>query len=109
MCRSYRATLWNNRKLRRITIIGILIMGYALAEIGFSVYIGSLVMFADGLHNASDGLALAVAFWAEKVVSHWCAPLACYTRLLSICSDMYIPVTPSMTVESKLHIREDLI
>ena len=34
---------------------------------GVAVYVNSLVMIADGLHNASDGLALAVAFWAEKV------------------------------------------
>jgi hypothetical protein len=34
---------------------------YSVVEIGLSVYLNSLVMFSDGLHNASDGLALVVS------------------------------------------------
>ena len=31
------------------------------------MYVDSLVMLSDGIHNGSDALALVVAFWAEKV------------------------------------------
>eukprot|EP00037_Helgoeca_nana_P022324 m.227877 g.227877 ORF g.227877 m.227877 type:complete len:635 (+) comp25958_c0_seq2:139-2043(+) len=60
-------TVWNNRKLRRIATIGVLMALYSVAEIGISTYLNSLVMFSDGLHNGSDCLALLVAFWAEKM------------------------------------------
>lgn len=40
--------------------------GYSLAEIGVALVLDSLIMFSDGLHNLSDGVALGVAFWAEK-------------------------------------------
>lgn len=43
------ASIANSSKLRRITTIGILVMGYAAVEIGYAVYIGSLAMFADGI------------------------------------------------------------
>lgn len=35
-------------------------------ELVVSLWINSLVMFSDGLHNLSDGLALVVAFYAER-------------------------------------------
>ena len=58
---------WFRRpKLRSIFLIGLLSTSYAVAEITLSLVLHSLVMFSDGLHNLSDGLALAVAFWAEK-------------------------------------------
>jgi len=35
------------------------------------MYVDSLVMLSDGIHNGSDALALVVAFWAEKTkMSH---------------------------------------
>lgn len=55
-----------NKKLVLIFVMGILTTLYSLAEIGIALQFGSLVMFADGLHNLSDGLALAIAFWAEN-------------------------------------------
>jgi Co/Zn/Cd efflux system component len=32
---------------------------YSIAEIAFSLHFDSLVIFSDGLHNLSDGVALA--------------------------------------------------
>lgn len=57
---------FRNKKLVVIFIMGILTTLYSLAEVGISLQFSSLVMFADGLHNLSDGLALAIAFWAEN-------------------------------------------
>jgi hypothetical protein len=53
-------------KLRSIFFIGLVMVSYSVAEITMSLVLKSLVMFSDGLHNLSDGVALAVAFWAEK-------------------------------------------
>lgn len=40
--------------------VQVLMALFSTAEIAISVYVNSLVMFSDGLHNASDGLALLV-------------------------------------------------
>jgi hypothetical protein len=56
-------------KLRVILLMGILMMAYSLAEVGISLYVHSLTMFSDGLHNFSDALALAIAYWAEQAKS----------------------------------------
>jgi Co/Zn/Cd efflux system component len=66
-----------------IALMGFLMIVYSAAEIGFALRFESLVIFSDGLHNLSDGVALAgmccvcwcagvlcsfsaVAFWAER-------------------------------------------
>ena len=57
---------YRNNKLVVILVMGILTTIYSLGELAISLRFESLVMFTDGLHNLSDGLALAVAFWAEN-------------------------------------------
>jgi hypothetical protein len=42
--------------------MGAIMVVYSLAEIGFSLKFDSLVIFSDGLHNLSDGVALAGLF-----------------------------------------------
>ena len=44
--------------------MGIVTSLYSLGELALALYYDSLVIFADGLHNLSDGVSLAVAFWA---------------------------------------------
>eukprot|EP00039_Didymoeca_costata_P007568 m.101275 g.101275 ORF g.101275 m.101275 type:complete len:541 (+) comp13737_c1_seq1:159-1781(+) len=62
-----RTAWYKQEKLKQIAFIGVLMALYSVGEIGFALYADSLVMFSDGLHNLSDVLALAVAFWSEKV------------------------------------------
>jgi hypothetical protein len=57
---------YKNSKLLVIFIMGIVTTIYSVGEVGLALWYNSLVIFADGLHNLSDGLALAVAFWAEN-------------------------------------------
>lgn len=49
-------------------IFALLNFVYSLVEIIFStkLFTGSLSLLGDGVHNFSDVLALAVAFWADK-------------------------------------------
>ncbi len=39
--------------------MGALMVVYSLGEVAFALNYDSLVVFSDGLHNLSDGLALA--------------------------------------------------
>lgn len=54
-------------KLRVILVIMVLSTLYSCIEIGFALHFSSLVMFSDGVHNLSDGLALVIAYWAEHM------------------------------------------
>ena len=50
---------YKQNKLLVIASMGLLMVLYSVAEIGFSLYFNSLIIFSDGLHNLSDGVALA--------------------------------------------------
>ena len=49
--------------------MGVLMLVYSVAEIGASLWLHSLTMFSDGLHNLSDAVSLAIAYWAETAKS----------------------------------------
>ncbi len=48
--------------------IAILTTVYAIVEVSIALYINSLALFSDGIHNFSDVLTLGVAFWADWVI-----------------------------------------
>eukprot|EP00730_Choanoeca_flexa_P015569 TRINITY_DN7179_c0_g1_i3.p1 TRINITY_DN7179_c0_g1~~TRINITY_DN7179_c0_g1_i3.p1 ORF type:complete len:416 (+),score=64.89 TRINITY_DN7179_c0_g1_i3:219-1466(+) len=52
-----------------ITLMGALMLIYSIAEIGAALWLHSLSMFSDGLHNLSDAASLAIAYWAEQAKS----------------------------------------
>lgn len=56
----------SKKKLRSILLMGVLMLLYSLAEVAVSLIVHSLTMFSDGLHNLSDAISLAVAYWAER-------------------------------------------
>lgn len=58
---------YHNPTLRKIATIGAIMGVYSVGELVVALYYDSLVLLVDSLHNASDSLALAVAFWAESV------------------------------------------
>ena len=53
-------------KLARMLLMGVIMALYSFAEVGISLKVTSLAMFSDGLHNLSDALSLAIAYWAER-------------------------------------------
>lgn len=55
-------------KYLSMLLFAILNLLYSLVEILFAtkLFTGSLSLLGDGVHNFSDVLALAVAFWADK-------------------------------------------
>lgn len=42
-----------------IVFVGAMMVSYSLSELAISFQFASLVIFSDGLHNLSDGVALA--------------------------------------------------
>ena len=59
-----------SKKLLGIAVMMVVTVAYSLAELGVAVYFGALVLMADGLHNLSDALTLAVSYWAERKKFH---------------------------------------
>ncbi len=55
------------QKMKQITIIVVALLNLvdALAEIVIGLYVDSLALFSDGIHNLSDVLTLIIAFWVN--------------------------------------------
>eukprot|EP01124_Arcella_intermedia_P021126 TRINITY_DN2896_c1_g1_i2.p1 TRINITY_DN2896_c1_g1~~TRINITY_DN2896_c1_g1_i2.p1 ORF type:complete len:575 (-),score=125.92 TRINITY_DN2896_c1_g1_i2:54-1682(-) len=53
-----------NRKYAALVIVGVLTCVYSIGEVGFALYVDSMALLSDGVHNASDVISLIIAFWA---------------------------------------------
>jgi solute carrier family 30 (zinc transporter), member 1 len=60
---------WHDRKLFGFFGVGCVTLLYVVAELGAGMALHSLVLFADGMHNASDLFALGVAYAAQVAAS----------------------------------------
>jgi hypothetical protein len=58
----------NFSKYLSLFIIGVLTLIYSVAEIVIALKMESLALLTDGFHNLSDVIAIAIAYWAIRVL-----------------------------------------
>jgi len=66
------------QKTLLFAIVAGLTLLYCLAELGFGVYLQSLLLLSDGFHNLSDVASLYIAYWAQKSAKRDVTPLMSY-------------------------------
>lgn len=57
----------NRSKIIALWVVGALTTLYVVVELGFAVWLKSLVLLSDGFHNLSDVVSIGIAYWSIVV------------------------------------------